>query len=269
MPDMTAGLIPRTRSLVVVLVMALAGSLLWAVPSVDAASRELVPVEGYQPLVALDRGDSGPSVIRLQYALKERGFYRGPVDGIYGRTTETAVIAFEKYMGLDRHGDFAALDWIRLDSLPPAYIPYRWDEPDRVEIDLTKQLMYIVRDQEVVGVLPTSTGSGGRYYSVRNGRDVTASTPVGDFELWWHQTGWNCDSTTGWCVYNYWGFTEFYGIHGYNQVPAWPASHGCTRVHIWDSDWLEGHLFVGMPVHTWREMPEIAPPPPPPAHQAT
>lgn len=254
---------PRIRTarwLASTLAIALAGSLLWAVPAM-ASSRELAPVEGFQPLVPLSRGDDGPAVIRLQYALKEAGFYRGPVDGIYGRTTQTAVIAFEKHLGLDRRGDFSALDWIRLEMLPPAHIPHRWDEPDRVEIDLDKQLMYIVRDHEVVGILPTSTGSGGTYYSVRNGRHVTASTPVGDFELWWHEYGWNCDSITDWCVYNYWGFTTFYGIHGYAEVPPWPASHGCTRVHLWDSDWLENVLFVGMPVHTWHEVPDDEPPP--------
>lgn len=230
-------------------------------PPVVAEPAELQPVTGFHPLVALDRGATGPPVIRLQYALKQHGFYRGPVDGVYGRTTETAVITFQKYLGLDRTGNVDPLDWIRIALLPPPGIPDRWDEPDRVEIDLTRQLLFVVRDHEIVGILPTSTGSGGTYYSVRNGRDVVASTPQGDFHIRWHEVGWNCDIVTDWCVYNYWSFTTFYGIHGYPEVPPWPASHGCSRVHTWDSDWLESRLFVGMPVHVWREMPEVAPRP--------
>jgi N-acetylmuramoyl-L-alanine amidase len=229
-----------------------AASFAVSAPTAAAESLELMPVEGFHPLVSLDRGAEGPSVIRLQYSLRQHGFYRGPVDGVYGRTTAAAVIAFEKYFGLPRTGDFGALDWIRIGTIPSPDLPYRWDEPDRVEIDLASQLLYVIRDQEVVGIVPTSTGSGGRYYSVRSGRD---------FELDWHQTGWNCDSVTDWCVYNYWGFTEFYGIHGFGQVPPFPASHGCSRVSVWDSDWLEDHLFVGMPVHVWREKPLIQAPP--------
>lgn len=220
------------------------------------------PVDGFHPLVSLDRDSSGASVIRLQSALRDAGFYRGDVNGEYDLTTETAVITFQKYLGLDRTGDFGALDWIRLALLPPSDIPHRWDEPDRVEIDLTRQLLFVIRDHEITGILPTSTGSGQTYYSVRNGRNVRAATPRGDFQLRWHQLGWNCDSVTGWCVYNYWAFTEFYGIHGYLRVPPHPASHGCSRVHTWDSDWLEGQLYIGMPVHVWDEPPEVPGKPP-------
>lgn len=240
------------------------------VPGAGAAepSYELLPVNGFQPLVALDTGASGASVIRLQYALKQQGFYRGPIDGEYGRTTQTAVISFQKYLGLSRTGEFGALDWIRLSLLPDPEVPRRWDEPDRVEVDLTKQIIYIIRDHDVVGVLPTSTGSGEPYFSPHQQRIVRAGTPEGDFELSWHQVGWNCDPVTTWCVYSYWGFTPFYGIHGYNSVPTYPASHGCVRVHTWDSDWLEDQLFVGMPVHVWRQIPDVASPPSPPAFTA-
>jgi hypothetical protein len=251
----------RLRPLVLAIVIGVSG--LVVTPSSASEPTELAPIEGFHPLVALEPGDSGPSVIRLQYALRQAGFYRGPVDGVYGRTTRTAVIAFEKYLDLPRRGDFGALDWIRIGLLPRPDIPYRWDEPDRVEIDLDRQLLYVVRGHRVEGILPTSTGSGETYFSVRNGRDVVAATPQGDFRLRWHEYGWNCDIVTDWCVYNYWSFTQFYGIHGYDQVPPWPASHGCSRVHTWDSDWLEGHLFVGMPVHVWRDRPATIPPPGP------
>jgi N-acetylmuramoyl-L-alanine amidase len=150
--------------------------------------------------------------------------------------------------------------------LPDPEIPDRWYEPDRVEVDISRQLMFVIRNGEITGILPVSTGGGYTYLSVRSGQAVAAHTPRGDFQLMWRQYGWNCDRTTGWCVYNYWAFTPFYGIHGYHDVPAYPASHGCTRVNTWDSDWLDSQLYVGMPVHVWDEPPSVAPRPPPPAH---
>jgi len=219
------------------------------------------PLELFGGYASLAHGDRGPDVIRLQALLRDKGFYRGPISGDYDAATASAVVTFHKYLGVARSSRFNALDWLRADRLPDPHVPYRWNEPDRVEIDTTNQLMYIIRDQDIVGVLPTSTGSGAAYFSVRQGRTVRSATPHGDFQLYWRQWGWNCDSVTGWCVYNYWGFTKFYGIHGYGNVPAYPASHGCARVHIWDSDWLDDYLFIGMPVHIWRELPEVDAPP--------
>ncbi len=262
--------LPRKRALALVTALALAWALL--VPHAVAAEPEqrLTPVNGFAPLVALHRGDTGLAVIRLQYHLRNAGFYRGPIDGDYGRTTETAVITLHKYLGIERSGSFNSLDWIRLALLPKADIPYRYDEPDRVEIDTTRQLLFVVRDHEIAGILPTSTASGALYYSVRQGRTVRSGTPHGDFTLRWRQYGWNCDPVTNWCVYNYWAFTSYYGIHGYGNVPAYPASHGCARVHTWDSDWLDDQLFIGMPVHIWKELPESSYTPlPPPLPQAS
>jgi len=241
------------------------------VPSTTFASEPAVtfdPVYGFDPLITLHQGDTGDAVMKLQAALRDNGFYRGTINGEFDTTTETAVITLHKYLDIPRTGTFNSLDWIRLALLPGPEVPYRWDEPDRVEIDTTRQLLFVIRDRSIVGILPTSTASGATYYSVRQGRNVRSATPHGDFQLNWRQYGWNCDSTTGWCVYNYWGFTELYGIHGYRNVPAYPASHGCTRVHIWDSDWLDDYLFIGMPVHIWREVPEDTFRPPQPIENA-
>lgn len=219
------------------------------------------PMYNFNRLISLRTGNTGAAVVRLQTELRDNGFYRGGITGEFDTATETAVIALHKYLDIERTGTFNALDWIRLDLLPGPQIPYRWDEPDRVEIDTTRQLLFVIRDHRIAGILPTSTASGAAYYSVRQGRTVRAATPHGDFQLNWRQYGWNCDSVTSWCVYNYWGFTTYYGIHGYGNVPAYPASHGCVRVHTWDSDWLDDYLFIGMPVHIWREPPEVEPRP--------
>ena len=75
-------------------------------------------MNGFSALVRLEPGDSGDDVAALQEALAKAGFYHSAVDGEFGRTTASAVVAFHKYLGLDRSGAFSALDWIRLALLP-------------------------------------------------------------------------------------------------------------------------------------------------------
>lgn len=41
-------------------------------------------------------GSRGTAVVKLQQALKEKGYATGPVDGIYGKMTENAVIKFQQ-----------------------------------------------------------------------------------------------------------------------------------------------------------------------------
>jgi lipoprotein-anchoring transpeptidase ErfK/SrfK len=40
-------------------------------------------------------------------------------------------------------------------------------------------------------------------------------------------------------------------IHGYPSVPAWPASHGCVRVTLWDMDELYPLISVGLKVYVF------------------
>ena len=239
--------------------------LLGALAAPASAAVELLPVHGFDPLIRLAPGDSGEAVERLQQRLGDAGFYRRPVDGVYGHETEMAVLAFHKYLGMERTTAWNGLDWIRLQLLPDAGLPQRVTEPDRVEVDIGRQLVFVIRDHEVAGVLHSSTGGSYTYYSENQDAYVRAGTPRGDFTLRWRQFGWVCDPATGWCVYKYWAFTDYYGIHGYRSVPSYPASHGCVRVNTWDADWLDDQLFVGMPVHIWDEVPDI----PPPEHDPT
>lgn len=48
----------------------------------------------------LQRGDRGPAVRRLQERLREEGFNPGPIDGIFGLQTESAVLDFQRSRGL-------------------------------------------------------------------------------------------------------------------------------------------------------------------------
>ncbi|MBU1866662.1 MAG: L,D-transpeptidase family protein [Actinobacteria bacterium] len=205
----------------------------------------------------LASGDAGQAVARLQTELAARNLYSGSVDGIYGPATEYAVMAFHKALGRERTWDWKPGDTDLLLEFEPTGYPIRWDEPDRIEVDVGRQIMFLILDQEVAAILPVSTGGGYTYYSERAHRNVSANTPRGDFELLRYSPGKSCDPLYGWCIFDAWNFTQVYAIHGYGSVPAYPASHGCVRIPLWESARLESLFFVGMPVHVWDVMPEV------------
>jgi N-acetylmuramoyl-L-alanine amidase len=204
---------------------------------------------------ALKEGDKGATVVALQRELARRHLYRGPLDGEFAAATAYAVVTFHKVMGLER--TFA---WEEEDSahmadftLPP--LPNRPDEPDRIEVDIGRQVLFLFEDGAVAEMVPISSGGTYKYYSERQGAWVWAGTPRGDYTLIRHALGWNCDPVTGWCIYNPWNFTDYYALHGYRSVPEYPASHGCVRIPTWESDILESRLHLGMPIHLWDEYP--------------
>jgi len=56
-------------------------------------------------------GSRGAEVVRLQQRLHKLGFYRGPLDGLFGGGTDSAVRAFQKSAGLDADGIVGPKTW--------------------------------------------------------------------------------------------------------------------------------------------------------------
>jgi cell wall hydrolase len=192
-------------------------------------------------------GVSDRRVAQLQRRLTELGVFRGEVDGVYGRETAAAVVAVHKLAGMERSRDWAIEDWkIELDhSLILAQHP---NEPDRLEVDLGRQVLFVVRDGTIAAIIPVSTGNGEVYWSKNSGY-VTARTPRGNFRLFKHVDGWRVNYLGA--LYKPWYFTPYYAVHGSGSVPPYPASHGCVRVPTWESTNLDGLLEIGLPIHIW------------------
>ncbi|MGC7870968.1 peptidoglycan-binding domain-containing protein [Desulfosporosinus sp. SYSU MS00001] len=57
---------------------------------------------------------TGPAVINLQGILKQRGFYTGMIDGVFGPITKTAVLSFQSSMGLVQDGIVGSKTWSAL-----------------------------------------------------------------------------------------------------------------------------------------------------------
>jgi L,D-transpeptidase catalytic domain len=164
-------------------------------------------------------------------------------------------------------------------------------EPDRVEVDLGRQLLLLWQGGDLRLVTHVSTGSGERY--CEGGRCGTAVTPTGAFRFSWRWPGWR-ESRLG-KLYNPVYFTSSgIAVHGSTSVPTYPASHGCVRIPMHIAEYFPSLVDRGDAVYvvdgpaaaasapgapagpppadppTAPEAPlPEAPPPPPPAPTST
>jgi peptidoglycan hydrolase-like protein with peptidoglycan-binding domain len=64
----------------------------------------------------LQKGSTDPAVRDLQEALKALGHDPGPIDGVFGTTTETAVKAFQQARDITTDGIVGKVTWINIDE---------------------------------------------------------------------------------------------------------------------------------------------------------
>ena len=188
----------------------------------------------------------------LNTRLAAAGFHSDS-GSLYGSRTRHAVFALQKHYALPVTGRFVFDMWHLLDS--EIRLPNRV-EPTRVEIDLRRQLLYVVKNTEVVLILPISSGNGEEYLD-QNGTVTKAITPEGKFRFGRRIRGWR-ESYLGW-MYNPHYFFGGYAIHGSMSVPNYPASHGCIRLTLWDMDLIKTKIDLGWVVYVYGK--RTAPPP--------
>ena len=186
-------------------------------------------------------------VAAVQRQLTELKYYVGPVDGKPGAAMRSAVMAFQKVQGLGADGVVGKGTLAALAAPKPPQL--KASAPaNRVEVDLTKQVLYVVKGGAVTRVLPVSSGNGATYKQ-KNGSTARALTPTGWYKIERRIVGErNADLGT---LYDPQYFYRGWAIHGSNSVPAGPASHGCVRVTRWDAKWLLGQIGVGTSVYLY------------------
>ncbi|MEV0628038.1 L,D-transpeptidase family protein [Nonomuraea wenchangensis] len=197
------------------------------------------------PEVVLRPGDRGEEVKALQRRLHDRGFYFGRSNGVYDEQTKFAVWAFQKsrrIMPSAAIGPEMLKAFDRRTRRGPL-VPK--GAANRVEVDLSYQLLTVYRNRRPVLTSHISSGAEVRY--CEGGRCGNAITPVGDFRVTSRAPGW----TTGrlGSMYNSLYFVGGIALHGSTQVPLRPASHGCVRVPMAVSKRLFEIVKVGDPVY--------------------
>jgi N-acetylmuramoyl-L-alanine amidase len=236
---------PRFRAVAVValaLVAALgvqvAGALAAnASPAARATSARLAPVALLATQPVLRSGSRGAAVVTLQRRLVALHYDIGGVDGIFGPETFHGVVAFQKVNGLTRDGVVGPRTWAAL-AHPVVPRPRRTFSGISVEVNLTKQVLYLARNDAVIRILDSSTGKS------------STPTPVGNFSVQRRIDGWRQSPLGLLWRPNY--FFRGYAVHGSTSVPAFPASHGCVRVTIAAMNRLWSVLRIGMPVSVYR-----------------
>ena len=186
-------------------------------------------------------------VVAVQRQLTELKYYAGPVDGRLSPAMKSAVMAFQKVQGLPRNG---AVGVSTLQALTAPALPVLRDAgpADRVEVDLSKQVLYLVKGGSIERIMAVSSGNGATY-SQKNGSKARALTPTGYYTIERRIVGVR-KADLG-ILYDPQYFYRGWAIHGSDSVPAGPASHGCVRVSRADAKYLLQAMPVGMAVHLY------------------
>jgi lipoprotein-anchoring transpeptidase ErfK/SrfK len=161
------------------------------------------------------------------------------VDGQDGPATQTGIVAFQKWQGLERTGIADARTRAALaQGERPAPIAKGPSGPKgrRIEILIDRQLVLAIQDDQVVRAIDVSTGK------------PSTPTPPGSYTVYAQIPKWWSVPFREWLL---WASPFIGGIamHQYPDVPPYAASHGCVRVTQYDARWLFGFVSVGTPVH--------------------
>jgi hypothetical protein len=159
-------------------------------------------------------GARGPTVRVLQTRLSTLR-YAVSRSGVFDASTGRAVIAYRKMRGWSRVA-FASGDVLR--GLLAGRGAFKAKHPEHgkhVEADLSRQVLVLLDGSRVY-----------RIYTVSSGKSSTP-TVLGRFKVYSKTIGTNDHG-----MVNTSYFIGGYAIHGYAEVPTFPASHGCLRVPI-------------------------------------
>ncbi|MGY0003682.1 L,D-transpeptidase family protein [Micromonospora sp. I033] len=185
----------------------------------------------------LRQGSRGAAVTQLQTRLTALRYDVGGVDGIFGPSTHHAVVAFQKVNGLARDGIVGPRTWAALDR--PVVPKPKYRHPGySIEVDLTRQVLYLGRNGVVFRILDASSGK------------ASTPTPTGNWTMQRRIDGWR-QSELG-LLWRPYYFYRGYAVHGATSVPTYPASHGCVRVPIPAMNRLWATIRIGTPVHIYR-----------------
>lgn len=200
----------------------------FAVHERSAEQRRLVaetPVSLVAPLAG--PGSRGLFVALLQQRLAAVG-YATPQSGVLDPGTQRAILAFRKVNGMPRT---TALTPFIVDRLMRGVGGFKARFPRHgrhVEAHLGKQVLALIDRGKVQRAYVTSSGSS------------VTPTVLGSFHFYMKTIGTNAK---GMVDSSY--FIRGYAIHGYVDVPTYPASHGCLRVPIPDARAIYDWVHIG------------------------
>jgi peptidoglycan hydrolase-like protein with peptidoglycan-binding domain len=176
-------------------------------------------------------------LVRLLQDELARLRYEVPVNGSFDEATGRAVLAFRKVAGLERVESANAGLFQRLaHGAGRFHVRYPHDG-NHVEADLSRQVLAeIERGGRVRRIITISSGK------------PSTPTVIGRFRVYRKEPGTN---SHGMVDSSY--FISGYAIHGYAEVPAYAASHGCLRIPVPDAAAVYAWAQIGYPVDVYTD----------------
>jgi lipoprotein-anchoring transpeptidase ErfK/SrfK len=171
----------------------------------------------------------------------------GSVDGVFDQDTADGVMAFQKVNGLSRTGRATQEVVDRLSSAQPPSPLVPAGGAHRVEISVPQQVLFLYDGGGLSKILPVSTGSGEDYCSAEG--CGTSVTPPGAYRVDYYAEGWVTSPLGELYRPVYFDPKKGLAIHGSQDVPADPASHGCVRIPMSAAEWFPDKAPKGTPVY--------------------
>jgi hypothetical protein len=185
------------------------------------------------PLPQLASGSGGIYVKLLEKRLRRLQYHVPRPDRSFDFRTADAVMAFNKVQGRARVGSVDAGTWRAL-ARPIRPRPRAKRPRLHIEVDQTRQVLYVVRKGRIDDTIHVSTGAGGATYD-------------GAWKVYRKIAGYSPHR-----LY----YPSYYegarAIHGWPEVPNYPASHGCVRVPYWTAKWIHRIAQIGVEVRIYH-----------------
>jgi len=207
-----------------------------SLPAADGLGAGSVASTVRAKVARIATGSSGARVRGLLTALSRLKIRVPYVGTTFNSQCADAVMAFQKAYRLPRTYVVDGDDWRKLDvakSIKPRYS----GPATHIEVDKARQILMVVKNGAVYGLIAVSTGA-------------TGNTPEGSFHI--QQKHPYTTSGYGGILFRTMGFVGDFAIHGYAPVPPYPASHGCIREPLWVAAWVYDRSFVGEQLYVYH-----------------
>ena len=159
----------------------------------------------------------------------------GAVSGVDDYRTQQALMAFQAWNGLSRDGVDGRKTRAKLEVATRPRPRRESASGHYAEVFRSLGVLLCVNNGKLVRVVHCSTGR------------PSLPTPAGHFSIFLKATAWWSTKYLDWMP-----FASFFSggdaIHGFPDVPAYPASHGCVRISMPEAPWVYTFLYYGASV---------------------
>jgi hypothetical protein len=176
---------------------------------------------------ALHAGECGNVVKGFKSAMVKMGYASGGGSCFNGRLGRE-VLAYRKVNGMART-ERAGAGLVK--NAFGARGGYRVRHPkggEHAEVPLSKQVLVLAKGDRPFAIYPVSTGK------------PSTPTITGHYSFYLRSPGYNSEG-----MYYSFYWHNGYAVHGYAEVPNYPASHGCVRTFIADQPRIYDQLNYG------------------------